>query len=217
VRAPNRAAAAAAREDGQGVIVLLAADGVQRVDDRDVGGVDDGLAVQAVRPIQQHLPQERVGVVAEQLLAQRHAATALEGGGAQQRLEQPVRTLEVLPHRPGHRVVPPAPEGVDDVAQRIADDGDVPDRRVPVASQPEQPAQVRATDPQRQHGPPVPVEQLAQAREVLRPGLSPGQVLVLEHRQGVQVPPALPRGLLHGPQELLPSLAGGDLGQDEAG
>ncbi len=141
----------------------------------------------------------------------------LERRLAQLALEQPVVAAEVLPDRAADDVVAAPGEGVEDVGEHVPDDGDVPDRRVAVAPQPEQAAQVGAADPHRQHPLAGGVEQPAHTGEVLLAALGPGEVLVLEHRHGVQPAAADRPGLLDGLQPGLALRPGPELGQDEAG
>ena len=185
-RRAHDAAGAPAGQHDQRIVVLLAGDRVHRVDDRDVRGVDDGLAGEAVGAVQRHLAEQLVDVVPDQLGVQPQAPGVLERRAPQLALEQPVIAGEVLPHRTADDVVAAPAEGVDDLGEHVAHDCDVPDGGVAVTAQAEQPAQVGAADPDGQHALPVPVEQGADGLQVLPAGFAPGEVLVLQHRHREQ-------------------------------
>ncbi len=119
--------AISARQDVLGVAVLLVGDHRQGVDGAHVGGVDDGLAEQAVRVVQDDLADQPVEVGGDEVGPQGPPGVLDERGLAQLRLEEALGALVVLPDRPGD-----GEPGAVGPAEDVHDVGDHPGDQVHV-------------------------------------------------------------------------------------
>ena len=177
--------------DLQRVDVFLVGHDVQGVHGRGVAGMDHGLAEQAVRLVEDNLPDEPVEVGLNQPGPQGRAVGSirvLKRGHPQRRDEKALGTGEVLPHRPADDPAAFPAQNVHDVADGVAHHGNVVDRQIPITPQPEHPGQVGGADAHRENGLSVLFEQAPDGQQRPDTHLAVNDLGRLQHRHRPQPP-----------------------------